>query len=458
MLSDVHFDPYHDPAKLPALREADVSEWARILITPNSPTQQQDFALLQKTCHARGEDSSWQVLSGSLQAARIQDPKPLFVTMSGDLLTHNFDCRMKTLVPSATAQDISEFAEKTVAFISLELRQTFPGIPVYIALGNNDSGCTNYHQSPGSRFVHSAAESSAAGFTKPVYQRIAVRAFSARGDYSVILPAPMDETRLVILQDVFESPLYQDCDGKTKQEEAVAQIRWLRAQLMAATSEHQHVWIMAHIPPGVDEFAAFHKYTDHPANMCEVLHPTPMLTSDALADTITQFSDIVRLAIFAHTHMDEIKLLHDNDGGRVPAKLVPSISPVNGNNPAFIVAEVDPHSAIVKDYSVFVAADKTASSWMEEYKYSSTYKLKDFSADSVAQLSASLAGDKQGTDASSIAYQKWFFPGDTGDFARGLKQIWPSYACSTAEDGGQGFHDCMCPANPQQTAASNTRQ
>ena len=33
------------------------------------------------------------------------------------------------------------------------------------------------------------------------------------------------------------------------------------------------------------------------------------LSSEALAETMARFGDVIRLAIFAHTHMDEVRLL-----------------------------------------------------------------------------------------------------------------------------------------------------
>lgn len=455
MLSDLHFDPYHDPAKLAALRTADAADWARILIMPESTTQDEDYKALQKTCHARGEDSSWHVVNSALQAARAEDPAPLFVTVSGDLLTHKFDCRMHALVPSATPEDVASFAQKTVEFLALQLRQTFPGVPVYLALGNNDSGCTDYHQSQGSDFVRTVATISASGFTKARDLKTVLKAFSDRGDYSVLLPSPMNNTRLIILQDVFESPEYRDCGGKPDAHATLDQIEWLRAQLIAAKSDHQHVWVMAHIPPGVDEFATFHRYVTSPEKMCEVKSPTLMLTSDALAHTLANFADIVRLAVFAHTHMDEIKLLRNGSGEGVPAKLVPSVSPVNGNNPAFTVAQVQPQSATLLDYTVYVANNPSAAGWTEEYRYSAAYKEPDFSAASVAQLTSALASDKEGDTDASLAYQKWFLPGDDGAYARGLHKIWPSYACATRADGETEFHNCMCsPGSAAETNAS----
>ncbi|HLI77578.1 MAG TPA: metallophosphoesterase, partial [Acidobacteriaceae bacterium] len=413
---------------------------------PDSPTQAADYAQLQTACHARGSDSSWDVVKSSLQAAHTQQPAPLFVTVSGDLLTHNFDCRLKTLDPTATAESVSQFAMKTLGFLSLQMREIFHDVPVYVALGNNDSGCSNYHQTPGSAFLHGVDESVAANFTKPEDRNRAVKAFSDRGDYSVLLPKSMHRTRLVVLQDVFESPSYRRCEGKPDDKAAVAQIDWLREQLVSAKRDHQHVWVMAHISPGVDTYASFHKFTGSPEKLCTVTEPVMLLNSDALARTLTDFAGTVTLAIFAHTHMDEIKLLHNAEGASVAAKLVPSVSPINGNVPAFLVAEVQPTTAVMLDYAVFAASDATASSWSEEYRYSNAYRMPDFSADSVAQIASRFSKDKSGNDDLSMTYRRWFFAGDDGKFAQGLKTVWPAYACAVGEDGGPVFQECLCGA------------
>ncbi len=445
MLSDLHFDPYRDPAKLSALRAAPVMQWAKILGDPDSVTQAADYASVQSACHARGVDSSWAVVLSSLHAAHTQQPQPLFVTVSGDLLTHNFDCRLKTLAPEATPADVAAFASKTIAFLAQQLHETFPGIPVYLTLGNNDSGCSNYHQSPGSPFVRQVSATVAADFTKAREVKTAVRAFSERGDYSVLLPKRMHNTRFIVLEDVFQSPGFGGCGSDPVENAAGAQNRWLREQLIAAKREHQTVWVMAHIPPGVDTYASYHKFIKDPSKMCAAEPPTMMLASDDLARTLTEFAPIVKLAIFAHTHMDEIKILHSAGGEAIPAKLVPSVSPINGNVPAFVVAKVQPHTAVMLDYAVYAASDGKATSWSEEYRFSKAYGMPDFSGGSVSQMASRLATDKTGTDPVSQTYQRWFLAGDTGDFARGLKAVWPGYACAIVEDGGPVFQQCMCP-------------
>ena len=70
LLSDIHLDPFHDPAKFAALLAAPATGWAVILDAPPSPTQAADFAHLQETCGARGVDTPPALLQSTLHAAR----------------------------------------------------------------------------------------------------------------------------------------------------------------------------------------------------------------------------------------------------------------------------------------------------------------------------------------------------------------------------------------------------
>src|SRR5450756_2728159 len=57
MLSDVHFDPFHDPAKAQRLMAAPEGAWNGILAEEASAGQAEAFAKLQKTCSAKGMDT-----------------------------------------------------------------------------------------------------------------------------------------------------------------------------------------------------------------------------------------------------------------------------------------------------------------------------------------------------------------------------------------------------------------
>ena len=485
MLSDIHLDPFHDPAKFSQLLSAPVAAWTAILASPPSPTLSADFAKLQSTCGARGIDTPDALLESSLRAAHTQQPKPLFVTVSGDLLAHQFDCRFHTLAPTATPADFSAFAAKTVAFVALRLRETFPATPIYLALGNNDSGCADYQEDPNSAFLQADATTLAAGAATPADAAAIQHDVSQFGDYNVALPIP--HARLIVLQDIFQSKKYKACDGNAplgNMTPAEIQIAWLRMQLEHARAAHQMVWLMAHIPPGVDAYSTLSKG----ANLCSTADkpakPTLFLSSDALADTISDFYGVISLALFGHTHMDEFRSFSKDITGRdgdlviksvgfVPGKLVPSISPVNGNNPAFTVAdlELDPTntytSTMIKDYAVFVADNQTGinTSWSQEYRYSTTYHQPDLSGLSIIKIRNVLAADKAGLTDDSQAYIRYAFATGittsadslniTARFrAAAMQAVWPAYACVLTNHHAADFLHCACPAK---SAPASTR-
>jgi sphingomyelin phosphodiesterase acid-like 3 len=178
------------------------------------------------------------------------------------------------------------------------------------------------------------------------------------------------------------------------------------------------------------------------------------LNSNALGETIAEFGDVVRLAIFAHTHMDEIKLLHGPNGNAVPAKLVPSISPINGNDPSFLVAQISPQTATIKDYEVYAATNAQGAVWNREYRYSDVYQLPDFSAKSVDQLTVALIDDKSGEDETSRVYERYFLAGGGTFAALGLQRLWPAYSCSLRELDPAAFRHCMCPGAAAQPASA----
>jgi sphingomyelin phosphodiesterase acid-like 3 len=451
LLSDIHLDPFHDPAKFQQLRDTPAAGWAAILYAPPSPTQAADFAHLQSTCNAKGIDTPPALLQSSLHAAQHQQPHPLFTTVSGDLLAHQFDCRFHTLAPTATDADYSSFASKTVAFIALQLRETFPHTPIYFALGNNDSGCKDYREDPNSAFLRADAASFSGDALTPANRAAILHEFPQLGNYTITLPSPIAHTRLIVLQDIFESKKYTSCNGTSGDDAATQQIAWLRTQLTAARAAHEHVWVMAHIPPGIDAYSTFSKHR----NVCAGQSPEMFLGSDALATTLSEFPDVIRLALFGHTHMDELRA-YTTPTGIIPAKLVPSITPVNGNNPAFTLAAVEPSTATLKDYAVYSASNQTGvnTTWREEYRFSTTYHLPDLSGASLARLTTAFVDDKSGTSAASKAYQQYFFVGEP-EAAKGISPsmkaaamqiVWPTYACAITHADAASFRSCACPA------------
>jgi sphingomyelin phosphodiesterase acid-like 3 len=442
LVTDIHFEPLADPAKAERLKAAPVSEWNAILAEPASANQAARFAELLKACKARGADTSYALYESSLRAIHEDANGAKFVVLSGDLIAHEFSCKFDTTFPKAKPGEYRAFVEKTIEYVMRKLRAALPGVPVYAALGNNDSDCGDYELDENGAFLAEIGRILTADF--PAGERAAaLREFAEGGYYSVRLPAPMEHTRMLVLDDLFMSRRYATCGGKENPEPAAAQIAWLEQQLDAARRDHEKVWVMSHIPPGVDPYSTATRVLD----LCSGGKPTMFLKSEALPDAMAGYGDVIELAIFAHTHMDEMRLLKPAMGdpaSGVALKMVGSISPVNGNNPSFTVAEVDAATAQLKDYQVFVASNQTGvdTQWSEEYDFAKTYNVDAFTARNVADLVAGFKADPTAQSGASQSYIRNY--GSSGGGMRAIGAFWQPYTCALRNDGADAFRECVC--------------
>ncbi|MDW5267380.1 MULTISPECIES: metallophosphoesterase [Acidobacteriaceae] len=446
LLSDIHFDPFHDPDKVARLVNAPASEWEAILAEPASVDQSAAFAALQQRCNARGVDTSYELFRSSLLAERREARDAKFITLSGDLIAHGFGCRFAALVPGKTPRDYSAFVDKTVEYVTSQLRKTFPEVPVYAALGNNDSGCGDYRLDGASDFLTATAKNVMAGLPNSADRKKAQGDFTTGGYYSVMMAAPMRNTRLIVLDDIFMSQKYETCGGQRDAAAAAAQIAWLQRQFADARRQKQRVWVMGHVPPVVDIYSTFTKMR----NVCANDKPEMFLASDQLGDALVENADVIRLGLFAHTHMDELRLLepegNTKEGGAVAIKMVSSISPVNGNNPSFTVARIDTAAATLTDYQVFAASNLTGvnAAWSKEYDYAQTYRKTAFTAATVKTLIAEFRADPDAKTDASRSYIDNFFVGDHSSL---IKPLWPEYVCALSHYTAAEFDRCVCAGN-----------
>src|ERR1700738_3421858 len=97
LVSDIHFDPFHDPAKAQRLMDAQEGEWNGILAGDASGDQAGGVAKLPKAGGAKGVYTPFALLQSSLAAMKTAGSDAKFALVSGDLVVHGFDCRFKTL-------------------------------------------------------------------------------------------------------------------------------------------------------------------------------------------------------------------------------------------------------------------------------------------------------------------------------------------------------------------------
>ena len=458
MLSDLHFDPFHDPAKVPQLLKAPPEQWEAILKQPDSPTQTADFAAVQDACHAKQlTDSPYVLLRSALQAAKAQAPGAKFVTVSGDLIVHELDCRYRAALhlDKATSDDqavSAAFAEKATVFVMKQVEATFPRMPVYLALGNNDSRCNHNRLDVRDAYLKATGQAVIDGLVgvSAAERVLALSTYQSSGYYAVTMTAPMQKTRLLVIDDTYMMSQYANCEADAKDRKgAEEQIEWLGKELDAARQQGQRVWIMGHVPPTVSPDKALTKMKA----LCAAGGTTGISTflySDELADTLENHADVVALALFGHTHMDELHLLQAKDaakGSGVPVKVVSSVSPVDGNLPSVTVGRVSPASAQLVDYSVFVASNATgaATTWAKEYGFDETYHEPAFTAASLEDLIGRFHSDLPGASPEAQAYEQHFYKGG-GLPALALGQYWQGYVCSLDHPTAASFKACACQA------------
>ena len=201
---------------------------------------------------------------------------------------------------------------------------------------------------------------------------------------------------------------------------------------------------MGHIPPGVDLYSTAKRMN----GICNGQKPAMFLSSEKMAEAMAGYGDVIELGIFAHTHMDELRLLTDSGSTTpaqpaVPIKMVSSISPIHGNLPSFTVARIDPATAALIDYSVLSSSNLTGdkATWTEEYKFAKDFGEPDFSASSLSNLIASFAADPGAKNKASQNYIADFSAGNNSSL---LRMFWPQYVCILANDSAQGFQNCVC--------------
>ncbi len=159
-----------------------------------------------------------------------------------------------------------------------------------------------------------------------------------------------------------------------------------------------------------------------------------LLSSDQLATELEDYSDVVRLALFAHTHMDEIRVLESNADSEnssstaVPVKLIPSVSPVAGNRPSFLIATIDTKTATMSDYTQYLApaVDRPDGTWVPGDSFRQTYAEPDFSAASVQELLYRFGTDSLQAKEQTADYIEHY---SSGAPKYGIAPVWNSYQC-----------------------------
>ncbi len=334
--SDLHFNPLYDGTLYNALVNADASRWAAIF--QNAKTVPPS---------TWGTDTNYPLLVLALAAVKQRAAGSPVILFTGDLLGHGLPeifyahyynrIDYPTPDPDAVAA-MQAFVDKTVWFVTSEIRQAAGDVPVVFAIGNIDSYASH---GPDSLFLANNAETF---YTQLVAGSVEhqgfLNTFTSDGYFSA---QPLGANLRVISLNT--NSLAVGGEGSPDTE-----LGWLDYELSAAEQAGQAVWLLMHVPPGADTQSTATnaakantpaKITDDTVSMMMV--PNYQLE---LLTILAKYPGVVTLVLGAHTHMDEYRMIAPGivlDG-------VPGISPIFGGNPAFKIFTIASATLTATDY------------------------------------------------------------------------------------------------------------
>ena len=427
-LTDFHFDPFYDPKIFQELVRSPPSEWIRI------------FAVSQVSGYGQyGKDSNYNLLMSALNHAVVTAPNAEFILLAGDWLAHGFSDSYYQYADNRDPRGLHEFIDKTITFLSERIREQFPDIPIYPALGNVDSYCGDYQLAPNGEFLRRTAETWKKLLHSRGDEQAFMQTFTTGGYYAVAAPGTSHH-RIVILNTVFFSADYRNRCGNPRDDPGNDQLRWLATQLQIAAAKRDKVWLLYHIPYGIDAYGSVIA-TD--GNTVEkVLSLWQPRYAENFLTLLDQYRGTILAMLAGHTHMDYFRLGPDGQTGRsAPFLLVtPGISPIFGNNPGLHVLSYDRKLFSLLDYTThrLDLASGPSAQWTTEYRFSRIYRLFPVSGMTLRTLSGSLKEEAK-TRATYLDYYNVgnpAMPQITG-------QTWPLFWCAIEHFTAAHFQACV---------------
>lgn len=443
VISDIHFNPFHglDKAQFETLSSLPADQWPTFFQSLDQPVVRP----------GDNTDTNYALLVSALDAAKRRLPAALFILYPGDFMGHNWQDSYDGLSPQTIEQDpaaFREFTRKALTLVAGEFRQRFPNTPVLATLGNDDSFCEDYWIQPNGEFLSTFADVWQPLLGTTIEPTAFRKSFTGLGAYCADLPG-LSGDRLLVLNSVLWSASYcsashdpnangHNCCSCTNPGAApgAAQFGWLETQLAQAAKEKKRVWLLMHVPPGLDSYAL-----DNGSKVANQW--TPNFTSRYLR-LIAQYRDTLHTSFTGHTHMDDYRIDRVGVEPVLLHKIAPAVSPIFGNNPAFLVFQFDTESAVISNWQThyFNLATQSGSpsptgKWGIEYDARKTYGIHEVTAKSIDALFVLMKNDQTGPHVT--AYRDFYEVSASSIAQRDLMV----YVCAVLNATYDDYHQCV---------------
>jgi hypothetical protein len=425
VLADIHFDPFTgtDPRGVEALVSNPVEKWRTILQASAGHEVSRD-----------GADSNYALLVSAIDAARNSGVPYDYILVTGDYLGHHFRKKYREFRPDG--QGYQAFVIKTMIFVNRLLQQSFPRIPIFGALGNNDSTDGDY-AAPGKPLLVALSKE----WRTVAEKSDATRDFTSGGYYAVAHPT-VPSQELIVLNTSFWSRHYTDDASSGDADGGPAEMSWLASKLEEVRAQGRTAALIMHIPPGVDAYASSKE------GACR----TPTLFwnriyLDSFLAIIGSHKQSLRDSYAGHTHINDFRVLTDAGGLHYfQTNIAPSVSP-DHHNPEFEIGVYDKQNGAFVDYAVLYlkSSPETDSSakpdWEPAYDFRQASSLPSYSPASLQTISVLIRSN----DAIRSKLLDLFATHMSPVFSVSARD-WLPYSCAQTEITPSAFTACSCPA------------
>jgi sphingomyelin phosphodiesterase acid-like 3 len=430
LISDIHFDPFTPTEIAPKLAAAEPAGWPMILDT-----------IENEHMSPFGKDTNHALFASTLEAFAKTAADVDFALVPGDFIVHRFQDRAaQALSVSESSDEARAMAVKTTIYVADALADALPNKPIIVALGNEDSSCGDYSIEPGGSYLAGTKDAvrrlAGADLVEPDFDDT----YAAGGYYAVRHPT-VPQTLILVVNDILFSEKYRDACGTDGQAAAEAMMTWLDNRLAQQRLTGGKVWLVHHLPWGIDPFATVNNKADTcPAETVPLLKEPYASRFPAL---VKQYADIVQGVFSAHIHHDSYRLHYDGSQPIAVDKVAPAISPVYDQSPSFLTFTYDTAFGVPTDYSVTYLSNLAETStsdasgtWQSEYTFTQAYELPTYSAETVAKLWDAMQSDGPQRDTF-----RRYYPVSHGELDT---KTLPAYLCAIRHIDEPGFASCYC--------------
>ncbi len=237
--SDIHFDPFADSRILEQLGAKPLDGCKGRAST--------SFSKL-------GADTNYPLLKSMLDnvaaTAASNHIRYDYVILTGDLLAHQFDDRFRECVGGGD-EAYRGFTISTVKFVDGLIAKALPGVPVFAALGNNDSDSGDYAQ-PSKFFLEKVGQDWSREWGNiPVERRQAALAtFTRAGNYALANPTVPSNELVILNSNLWVARNSSACG--IAEPDPDGQFAWLGEVLARIKRDKRTATLVMHVLPGID--------------------------------------------------------------------------------------------------------------------------------------------------------------------------------------------------------------